>query len=681
MTCRGGQKPEGLLDEVIGFQCDGKYKTYFIDPHEVDRFPYIPDDWKPTHISGPTVTIDCACNATGITKPLIVVEGFDLGNVRNYYQFLNNDLDEPVFPNDWYEWVRDRRNEGFDVMYVDFQYDYDLSIEYNANQLLKLLEWVNREKALNGSKYDNMIIGASMGGLITRYAMALNENAYGVAPNPKHHDVGTFVSFDAPQTGANLPLSLQMTMFRLHKMSWKTKEDLNKKMAAINSMASQQMNMYHVQDYVNRLDKKREDYTYNKLTINSVHKNFMQSLEAIPNHGYPLFSQNIALLNGSGEGKVMDPNFYSNHSMLEVDRNTFFVDTELDSRMTYSASNKRWLFYFMRKIYWYVPFKIVIHKSEISFFQKLGLSLDNAPGGGNNVHEVIKDGLVDDNGANWDDDEIDLHGLRMHSYMPAISAAGIDFPGDDYAEDYQNRNYYAKLSDPNVMQYSRFDKVYYPANNQPHVFRDDQLVNQFWLEQVGPDYKYIQNTPMFDPKAFHAFREMYVGKDVAPASFNLAQGDVVLQLGADVDFSAADMVHIKPGFRSELGAKMHVFIDQKTRGNCGTSAAGRYASGSEENHDTESGMLDGVERNAQGLEEYVMVYPNPTSDQINVTLKGLEAKEYSVQLSSLMGASLMYLENQKSNQLTLDVSHLKPGVYLFQLVCEGLQYNKRIIIQ
>jgi alpha-beta hydrolase superfamily lysophospholipase len=57
----------------------------------------------------------------------------------------------------------------------------------------KLLHRVNYEKRSNEPL---VLIGASMGGLVSRYALTYMERYH------MSHDVRTFISFDSPQKGA-----------------------------------------------------------------------------------------------------------------------------------------------------------------------------------------------------------------------------------------------------------------------------------------------------------------------------------------------------------------------------------------------------------------------------------------------------------------------------------------------
>src|SRR5690554_3674026 len=80
-------------------------------------------------------------------------------------------------------------------------------MQRNAYALQEVIKWVNQQKANNGSTEPNVVLGQSMGGVISRYALVDMEE------NNLNHDTRLFISHDAPQQGANLPVSIQF-MYR-----------------------------------------------------------------------------------------------------------------------------------------------------------------------------------------------------------------------------------------------------------------------------------------------------------------------------------------------------------------------------------------------------------------------------------------------------------------------------------
>ena len=90
-------------------------------------------------------------------------------------------------------------NEGYDIIMLDF-WDGADHIQRNAYLLIELIQRINNHKV--GSE-PNVIIGASMGGQVARYALTYMEH------NNIPHCTRLNISFDSPWHGAHIPLSLQ----------------------------------------------------------------------------------------------------------------------------------------------------------------------------------------------------------------------------------------------------------------------------------------------------------------------------------------------------------------------------------------------------------------------------------------------------------------------------------------
>lgn len=144
-----------------------------------------------------------------LDKPIFVIDGFDPGDTRDIlsiYGLLNFD-DNGTQSN-----LGDQmRTEGFDIVVLNFPVYTRASdnviidggadfIERNAMLLVELITTINAQKV--GAE-KNVIIGPSMGGLISRYALNYMEN------QSLDHDTRLWISFDSPHQGANVPIGFQ----------------------------------------------------------------------------------------------------------------------------------------------------------------------------------------------------------------------------------------------------------------------------------------------------------------------------------------------------------------------------------------------------------------------------------------------------------------------------------------
>lgn len=97
------------------------------------------------------------------------------------------------------------RANGYDIILLDFR-DGATWIQHNAALLRHLISMVN---AIKSGTQQNVVAGASMGGQVSRYALATMEQ------DGEDHCTRLWISLDSPHTGAYIPISLQQTLFTL----------------------------------------------------------------------------------------------------------------------------------------------------------------------------------------------------------------------------------------------------------------------------------------------------------------------------------------------------------------------------------------------------------------------------------------------------------------------------------
>ncbi|MDE3182226.1 MAG: T9SS type A sorting domain-containing protein [Bacteroidota bacterium] len=145
-------------------------------------------------------------NANGIlSHPLVVVEGFDPDDVlKPEEQFGSNNITSFIDQinqsqsGSLINLLTTASTEQYDIIYVDWKHSGDF-IERNALLLEKIIGIVNSQSG----NAPMVVLGQSMGGLAARWALRDMENK-GI-----NHHVRMFISDDAPQQGANVPLAFQ----------------------------------------------------------------------------------------------------------------------------------------------------------------------------------------------------------------------------------------------------------------------------------------------------------------------------------------------------------------------------------------------------------------------------------------------------------------------------------------
>lgn len=188
------------------------------------------------------VSVRYADENLGMQKPLILVEGFESSN-KNYgvisYEGLSSGYiykgDQRVFLGmEKLAWLYDSLSqEGFDIIHVDFK-DSRLSIRENMQSVIKTISWVNDQNP----QHPMVVVGASMGGLISRAAL-LEIERKGCCFN-----IAAFGTFDTPHRGAFIPVGMQAAAKRMGDMFWMlpSKQSYDN---AINSDAAREMLIEH----------------------------------------------------------------------------------------------------------------------------------------------------------------------------------------------------------------------------------------------------------------------------------------------------------------------------------------------------------------------------------------------------------------------------------------------------
>ena len=251
------------------------------------------------------ITVDYANPAVNGTfrliRPLIVVEGFDPGllispenqfGVLNLVGFLDQLRGSPDL-----QTLLQSDVQQYDIIYVDWARGTDF-LQRNALLLERVIRWVNEQKALDGSVEPNVILGQSMGGVISRWALRDMEN------RGLNHQTRLFFSWDGAQQGANVPVAYQH--LARHANSLFVQSAIPVLLGGLNivTLAGNALNLMDVpaarQMLMNRAMANGE--------INNVdHDNWQLELR---NLGYPSQTRNVAVSNGSecGIGQGFLPN-------------------------------------------------------------------------------------------------------------------------------------------------------------------------------------------------------------------------------------------------------------------------------------------------------------------------------------------------------------------------------------
>ena len=342
---------------------------------------------------------------TDLQNPIIIVEGFDMLNDMGWdelYGYLNEQ-----------NLLEDLRGQGYDLVLLNFHNSMDY-IQRNAFLLVKLIQRVNAEKA----GYSPLVVaGASMGGLVARYALAYMEQ------NNIPHDTRTFISFDAPQQGANIPLGIQHWLAFFAGQSAEA-EYLLGVLDSETSPAARQMLVYH--HLQTGAGQAGADPLQDQLNT-----------ELTDLGGYPQNVRKVSFANGRGDGVGLD--FSPGEQMIKYEYSSFIVNVTGNVRAVPNDITE-----------------VIIFEGRIlSDTENVRVSgtkpYDNAPGGTRDTSQQLAD--VDPGYG----DIIALH--SSHCFVPTVSA--LDIETDDL--------FYDIAGDALILEKTPFDAIYFSTANEAHM--------------------------------------------------------------------------------------------------------------------------------------------------------------------------------------------------------------------
>jgi len=341
-----------------------------------------------------------------ILNPAIVVEGFDLDNSMNWdelYALLNQE-----------QLLEDLRADGYDAIVLNFTDATDY-IQRNAFLLVELLQEL---RANVGPQTSFALAGASMGALVSRYALAYMEG-HGLP-----HAVRTWISFDGPHQGANIPLGIQHWVRFFAGQS----ADAAFLLSRLDQPGARQMLVYH---YVQppgttgQADPLRASFVTDMATVGD----------------WPSLPRKVAIANGSGTG--VGQSFGAGAQIVQWAYSDLFVAVRGNVWALPNQTPVTKIFDGQIRILFSTTSQVVNVSATAPY--------DNAPGGS---RATMAD--MDSTAAPYGD-IVALY--PSHCFIPTLSALAYDSPD----------LFHSVASDADPLAHTPFDVIYVPALNQEHV--------------------------------------------------------------------------------------------------------------------------------------------------------------------------------------------------------------------
>lgn len=209
-------------------------------------------------------------------KLVIWVEGFELSgpvSIADNYNIMNQG-----------SLAANIHAAGYDIAILNFN-DASDQIQRNARVLKDLIIAINNGKS---NSDQHVIIGYSMGGLVTRYALVEMENQSIV------HQTRLYISYDTPHKGAHVPASVQSLALTFDSPTFRTAfPDLAVLLDRFKSPAALQMLKFRV----------TSPTVSQTLPVSPTHTAFFNELNTLnTNRGFPRNCQSVGLSLGNWGG-------------------------------------------------------------------------------------------------------------------------------------------------------------------------------------------------------------------------------------------------------------------------------------------------------------------------------------------------------------------------------------------
>lgn len=589
-----------------------------------------------------------------IRKPFIFIEGFDYinGQTPDHYLNLYNSL------------ISELHNSNYDIIFLDFEHSGDY-LQRNAFLVVKLIERINQLKITNE---EIIIQGYSLGGVITRYALAYMEQ------QSLNHNVKLFISHDSPQKGANFPIGIQYSLNTL----------------ALNSIASlliypnymqfkewnpatKQIALYHV-DGGNQVSFS-EGGTYKTYQITANNHTFfnsffteLQDLKPESN-GYPTQLKKIAISNGSYNGIKQTNNghtIYDGEIFLNLQKviaEPVWVPWPLCCGFWCGhgcwTAESRWYLKSRATFDHSLPIaEVFAGGKEIKYYE---VSTDNkeydySPGS----YLELEDLLLEYVESGLDVSTI----VDRFSFIPSFSALDLSI------------NPFDSFNNENDLCESNFDNLYSEDYNRYHFYLSWQAKN-FIMNHINS----VSNGLYFSNESDIVIQDKeFISETAIIKAKNsiITEGEVIIDANSDVTFVSGNIIRLKPGFSTKPGARFKAEISSIDFNECGQNKNIFVANSPTPdlieiyNKSETSINVDDFNDDLQ-----IDIYPNPTKNNITIFIKSNLIS--NIILYNSVGI-IKYNEQYESQEVNIKLSHLQKGVYFVRITTkDGNLYTKRII--
>ena len=484
-----------------------------------------------------------------LDKPIVLLDGIDFGDMTGTedprgVEDIIDMFDNQVTLSDGVprRALSDLHLDGYDIFVLNYKDGAD-HIRRNAFALVDLLENIINERT--GGREQIVVVGPSMGGVVSRYALSYMEHT------GREHNVRLFISYDSPQLGANVTVGLQQMIDAFPKV---LRGQVADRRAMLERPAAKELDLYYALDGVN--------------DVHPLRQQLLSELEAYGNYPDDERLTKVAVANGSGYG---NPQHGKNGRILEPSAHIFRLtikgvnalsgvgyDYEAD---IYAAPNRAERVVFQGDRYVTVVYRRIRIKIKPHATRKLNTPpYDSAPGGYRDfAGAAVTAANADNKGlrvglallgypTSWDA-ETDF---PLQSFIPTVSALAYNTlhpsPYDPYDQDY----YYPVMQDAESERRARspFDDLVAHQGNTRHV----QVTPTSYAFVMRHIY-HVDEEQQLAGQTFNDPEPAFTAKQTITAE------NTTVKSGAELSLRAGESIVLRSGFKVEAGATFSARID------------------------------------------------------------------------------------------------------------------------
>ncbi|MFM2228745.1 MAG: hypothetical protein RL607_3 [Bacteroidota bacterium] len=436
-----------------------------------------------------------------LDKPIILLDGFDPGDTRNttiVYNALNYGVGQNMGD--------DLRALGFDVIVLNFP-NYvrpnttttvDGGVDFIQRNAYVLVELINQINAQKVGNEQNVVIGPSMGGLISRYALRYMEQ------NNMSHQTRLYISFDSPHLGANVPIGFQHLF---NYMAYGPVGDTTMQTIVngmLKSPAARQMLIDHLEGHL-QAGSAYEFMTATNSLLPTGAPNYRNAFQTELNTmGFPTTVRNVAIANGAGNGTMT-----GSPDMVVMDHTFNQTSTQraiINLRFTPAAGQTNQVSRFRAQTYILFGWVTVLESLANCKYPTTTSGLDSAPGGRFDMSGLNTGGTTN---ALFTEFMNSLQ-IMYFDFIPTMSSLAIS----------NSTNYYAPVSTAST---TPFVNYHVPTTNENHVTLtpDNRLFayNEIVQGQLGSPSLAIEQLQIKNPVG--AQLEIYAPYEIQQAQLTL----------------------------------------------------------------------------------------------------------------------------------------------------------------